>query len=94
MEKISPRLKEKINAAGPDKEQSLNLIITLTENSVWEEEIRLLKEADFQICSTMEEIRVVSGKARPSVIQNIAKLPAVKIIEFDEQASINEASMP
>jgi hypothetical protein len=87
MEKMSPRLQDKINAAGPDPEKSFNLIITLNDSSDWDEGVRLVQEAGLQIDSRMEEIRTVSGKAATTTIQRIAEVPAVVLIEIDELAS-------
>ena len=88
MEKISPRLQDKIKATGPDMHQSLNLIITLSAGSDWDKGVRLVKEAGLQIDSEMEEIRAISGKAATAAINSIAEVPAVELIEADEQASV------
>lgn len=86
MEKISSRLKKKIDAAGTDI-KSMGLLITLHESRNWNETVRLIQEAGLQLDSTLQEIRVISGKAKPDAIRRLAKLPIVEIIEFDDQAS-------
>ncbi len=84
MEKISPRLKEKIHAAESAEEPSFNLIISFFENADWDEGVCLVQEAGLRIDSKVEEIRIVSGRAKITAIHRIEKVSAVKLIEMDE----------
>ncbi len=87
MEKISPSLQKKIDAARPEEGKIFNLIITLSGGSDWDEGVRLVKGAGLQIDSTAEEIRAISGRAETKAILRIAEVPAVELVEIDEQAS-------
>jgi hypothetical protein len=92
MEKISPRLKQRILSADPEKTPKLMLIISLTEDADWNEGVRLLREAGLRIESTMEEIRAVTGSVELSTVQDIAGIPAVAFIEMDETAFATDSS--
>ena len=76
MDKISPQIQDMIDTSGPFRDKRLNLIITLAESSDWEEGVSLVLEAGLEIASKVEEIKIVSGTASPTVIRRLAELPA------------------
>lgn len=86
MERISPRLHAVINAAGPEPVQEFRVIVTLGQEADWNLSLRQIKGAGLKIAGREEAVRAVFGSADVNVIQRLATMAAVELIEPDEQA--------
>lgn len=86
--KISPPLMDQLKIAGPESTQALKIIINLDQSVEWSEGLQLLKEAGLEITSQEKVILAVFGKATPGLIWRIAAIPAVSLIELEQQATI------
>lgn len=84
MKKISSRLQNRMAAAAPAA--ILRLIVTLSGKADWPEGLKQLAEAGLQVESAEEAIGAVSGKATAESVLRIAALPAVGLVELDEEA--------
>ena len=94
MGKISPNLKEKLRSTSLESDIKFKLIISLTGNAKWNQEVRLLQEAGLKIDSRLEEIQTITGSANREAIQSIVDIPAVAAIELDEMVSIMGSDDP
>ncbi len=88
MDKISFNLQQEMNASGPASSRIFNIIVNMEKNSDWPEDLRLIIKAGLELEAQEEPIRFVSGKATAEIIEKIAAIPSVQLIELDEEVSI------
>jgi hypothetical protein len=87
MGKISPRLQEQLQHAALGATQRCHLIVDLAQDADWTEGLRLVKEAGLEVSAQEQAIGAVFGAALPQAIARIAAIPAVRLVELDEQAT-------